>query len=78
MDTEDLIQHYTYQQSEIIDTEYDNTDKINNNNKNGYENTKNAKIKVYKFAHKNRVKCPRKCMIKEKTYSNDHKVIKLK
>jgi hypothetical protein len=82
MNTEDLIQHFTYQQSEIIETtneltlkqplkikeEDDFTDK--------YKNSK--KIRVHMFAHKEKVKCSKKCMIREETYKNNHKVIKLK
>lgn len=71
MNTEDLIQHYTYQQSEITET-------IEYLPVKSEHNEEYKKIKVYKFAHKGKIKCGKKCLIKERIYRKDHKVIKLK
>ena len=71
MNTEDLIQHYTYLQSEIIDTIEKEPVKSVDNDK--FKEIK--KVKIHKFAHKEKIKCGKKCLIKKETYRKDHKVI---
>ena len=70
MNTVDLLQHYTYQQSDVIETVEEMPIK--------HKIVENKKIKINKFAYKEKFNCGKKCLIKERIYRKDHKIIKLK